>query len=295
MYPTSQEFQEKIKQQFGRRTFGKVQIDYTSPFLDQSITVIVNENANVSYPAQTADAILEPFAKIPSLDGSWVLDGSFALAPGPDETDMHQMGWWGSQLSQADGTFVQPYPTLTVTHFARPIHSLQVAGDSIRDEHPVDFRIDLYDSDDMLLYTENVSGNTEMVWSKALPSPVLNVAKQVLTIMKWNRPSRQAKILEFFTSIQEIYEDDDIISIHLLEEREVSQGSLPVGTISANEIEIRLNNETRKFDAGNKQSPLYQTLRVNRRIKAWLGVEIERTWEAFSNKTWGELKEGVIT
>lgn len=57
MYPTSKEFQEKIKQQFGRRTFGKVQIDYTSPFLDQSITVVANENANVSYPAQTAGAI----------------------------------------------------------------------------------------------------------------------------------------------------------------------------------------------------------------------------------------------
>ena len=37
MYPTSQEFQEKIKQQIDRRTFGKVQIDYTSPFLDLSL------------------------------------------------------------------------------------------------------------------------------------------------------------------------------------------------------------------------------------------------------------------
>ena len=273
MYPTSKEFQEKIKQQFGRRTFGKVQIDYTSPFLDQSIQIEASEQASTSYPRHTADSVTEPYAKFAALDGFWVLGEDWALAPGPEEERFRQMGWWGSQLSQADGTFVQPYPTLTVTHFARPIHSLQVVGDSIRDEYPIDFCIDLYGSDDTLLYTENVSGNTEMVWSKALPSPVLNVAKQVLTIMKWSRPSRQAKILEFFTSIQEIYEDDDIISIHLLEEKEVSQGSLPIGTISANEIEIKLNNETRKFDAGNKQSPLYQTLRVNRRIKAWLGVD----------------------
>ena len=64
--------------------------------------------------------------------------------------------------------------------------------------------------------------------------------------------------------------------IHLLEEREVSQGSLPVGNISANEIDIRLNNESRKFDAGNKQSPLYQTCGRRggkRRISAWLGVD----------------------
>ena len=94
-----------------------------------------------------------------------------------------------------------------------------------------------------------------------------------LEITKWSHTGRQAKILEFFTSIQEVYEGDDIILIHLLEEREVSQGSLPVGNISANEIDIRLNNETRKFDAGNKQSSLYQLLKANRRIKAWLGVD----------------------
>jgi hypothetical protein len=295
MYPTSKEFQEKIKQQFDRRTFGKVQIDYTSPFLDQSITVEANENATTSFPFQTADAIAEPFAKIASLDGSWVLDGTYALAPTPQEAETKQMGWWGSQLSQADGTFVQPYPSLTVTHFARPIHSLQVVGDSKRDEWPVDFRIDLYGSDDTLLYTENVVGNMEVAWRKMLPSPVLDVTKQVLTITKWSHAGKQVKIIEFFTSVQETYEGDDIISINLLEEREVSQGSLPVGNISANEIDIRLNNETRKFDAGNKQSPLYQLLKPNRRIKVYLGTEIERTWKSISNKTWGELKEGVIT
>jgi hypothetical protein len=278
MYPVTQDFLSKMKA-VERRVYGKVQIDYTDPFLDQSIQVQASEQANVSYPAQTADAVAVPFAKIASLDGSWVLDGTYALAPATaEEAETHQMGWWGSQLSQADGTFVQPYPTLTVTHFARPIHSLKVVGDSARGEYPVDFRIDLYGPDDTLLYTEQVTGNTEVEWSKTLPSPVLDVVKQVLTITKWSHPGRQAKVLEFFTSVQETYEGDDILLIHLLEEREVSQGSIPVGNISANEIDIRLDNSSRKFDAGNKQSPLYQLLKQNRRIKAWLGVEAENNY-----------------
>lgn len=110
-----------------------------------------------------------------------------------------------------------------------------------------------------------------------------------LEITKWSHAGRQAKILEFFTSIQETYEGDDILLVRLLEEREVSQGSLPVGNISANEIDIRLNNETRKFDAGNKQSPLYQTLKANRRIRAWLGVEVEGVWAVFGDRTWNEV------
>lgn len=271
MYAVTQGFLDKIKAN-NRRVYGKVAIDYTDPFLDQSIQVTASEQASVSYPAQTADAVAEPFAKIASLDGSWVLDGTYALAPGPDEAKTMQMGWWGSQLAQADGTFVAPYPTLTVTFFSRPITQLKVVGDNKRGEYPVDFVIRLYNSANTLLHEEIVTDNTSVTWQKTLTSAITQVTKMVLEIRKWSHPGRQAKILEFFTSIQETYEGDDVLLIRLLEEREVSQGSLPVGNISANEIDIRLSNETRKFDAGNTQSPLYQLLKQNRRIRAWLGT-----------------------
>ena len=58
-----------------------------------------------------------------------------------------------------------------------------------------------------------------------------------------------------------------------MEEKEVSQGSLPIGNISSNEIDIKLNNKNRKFDAGNTQSSLYGLLKANRKIKAWIGIE----------------------
>jgi len=274
MYPVSQEFIDKIKAD-ERQVFAKIQIDYTDPFLDQSLEVEVNENANVSFPEQTADAVAEPFAKIASLDGSWVLDGTYTLAPTPQEAETKQMGWWGSQLAGTGGVFVTPYPTLTVSFFPRPITRLQAVGDSKRQEWPVDFNIKLYDGNNTLLHTETVTGNTEIAWSKVLDEAVTQVEKMTLEIHKWSHEGRQAKILEFFTSIQETYEGDDILLVHLLEEREVSQGSLPIGNISSNEIDIRLSNETRKFDAGNKVSSLYQLLKANRRIKAWIGTEGE--------------------
>lgn len=274
MYAVTQDFNERIKADV-RKIYGKVQIDYTDPFLDQSIQVKASENANVSYPAQTADSIQEPIGKIASLDGSWVLDGSYVLAPSSlEDAETMQMGWWGKQLAQEDGTFAEPYPTLTVTFFSRPVHSLKVVGDSARQEYPVDFVIKLYGSGDVLKHTEIVTGNTQISWSKNI-DPITEVVKMTLEVQKWSHAGRQVKILEFFTSIQEVYEGDDILFIHLLEEREVSQGSLPVGNISANEISIRLYNKNRKFDAGNKQSPLYETLKANRKIKVWIGTENE--------------------
>lgn len=272
-YPVTPEFNEKM-QALERRVLAKAVIDYTDPFLDQSIATAVNEEANISYHAQVADSVTEPFAKIASLDGSCNLDGTYHLAPrNAEEAATHQMGWWGHQLAGIGGAFSTPCPTLTVTHEPRPIHTLKVVGDSKREEWPVDFRVDLYALDGTLLRAETVTGNTDVVWSATLPAPVLDVAKQVLTITRWSHAGRQAKVLEFFTSIQETYLAGDLVSFNLLEESEVSHASVPIGNISANEVAISLSNKSRKFSIDNDQSPLKGLLKVNRKVRLWIGVE----------------------
>ena len=274
MYPVSQEFLDKMKAD-RRHVIARALIDYTDPFIDQSIEIEASEQANVSYPQQTADSVDTATHKWASLDGSCVLDGSYHLAPPPDKLAQYQFGWWGSQLAGAGGAFAAPYPALTVAHLPRPIHTLRVVGDTARVEYPVDFEIKLYGPDDTLLKTETVTGNTQVNWSKTLAVPVLDVAKQVLEITRWSHEGRQAKIIEFFTSIREVYETGDLVSIRLLEEREASQGSLPVGNISSNEITLVLNNEDKKFDVDNEKSPLKNLLKPNRRIQVWLGIDIE--------------------
>jgi hypothetical protein len=229
MYPVTQDFLDKMKAD-RRQVLARAVIDYTDPFMDQSIVIEANENANVSYPRQTADNVLEATHKWASLDGSWDLTtGEYHLAPSPDKLTQAQFGWWGSQLAGIDGAFSPPYPTLTVTHFPRPARQFRVIGDTAREEWPVDFQIKLYAQDDTLLHIETVTENAEISWDKALSSPILDVAKQELIIMKWSHEGRQAKIIEFFTSIRETYETEDLVNIRLLEERESSHGSLPVG------------------------------------------------------------------
>lgn len=268
MYPVSEKFIEQIRAN-KRRVFGKVAIDYTDPSIDQSVEVIANENANISYPAQVADNVRAPAGKYASLDGSWELGAGYVLAPAPG--DNRQMGWWGSNLAGTGGYFSQPYPTLAITFLPRPIVKLQAVGDNQRQEHPVDFDINLY-NEETLLYTETVTGNDKISWEKPLDNAVTEVTKIELVVKRWSHEGRCVKIVEFFTSVQEEYEGEDIISISLIEEKETGAG-LPVGHISSNEITLKLNNISRKFDVGNKQSPVYQLLKPNRRIRAWLGVK----------------------
>jgi len=274
VYPVTQDFIDKMKAD-RRQVFARVEIDYTDPFMDQSLTIEASEQANVSYPQQTADSVDQTTRKYACLDGTWDLtSGEYHLAPSPGMLSQYQMGWWGAQFAGAGGLFVTPYPALTVTHLPRPIRQLKVVGDTARGEYPVDFEIKLYAQNDTLLKTETVTGNDQVNWSKTLEPQVLDVAKQVLTITKWSHAGRCAKIIEFFTSIREVYETGDLVSLRLLEEREASQGSLPVGNISANEISLSLNNESKKFDIDNEQSPLKNLLKPNRRIQVWLGTEI---------------------
>jgi hypothetical protein len=276
MYSVSNDFQTEIIAS-PRTVYGKVQIDYTDPFLDQSIVTTSNDEANVSYIDQTSNGILKVYAKFAALDGSWILGNGYALTPSYDDA-RYEVGWISGQLSGVDGAFSVPYPKLTCTFSSRPVSKLLVAGDDKRLDFPVDFTVKLYGAGDVLKHTETVTANDLVLWEENI-TPVTEVVKAVLEITKVSAVNRSARIIEFFTSVQEIYEGEDIIEINLLEEREISNGGLPVGNISSNELDIKLSNVNRFFDADNTISPLYQVVKPNRRIKAWLGVMVDAVIE----------------
>ncbi len=275
MLPVTTEFLEAIKAG-SRKIRARIEVTWTDPYLDQSIQISATEEARISWNRQVADSIETIPVKYASLDGSWKLDGTYHLAPDTEEdAENYQMGWWGRTLSGPGGAFSTSYPQLNVRFFARPVFGLKVVGDSAREEYPVDFDIKLYDNSGALVHTEIVTGNSSVSWQKDVSElELFSITKMELIIKKWSHESRQAKIAEFFTSVQEIYDDDKIIYLNLLEEREISQGSLPIGNISSNEIDIRLLNIDDRFHSGNINSPLYQKIKRNRKIRAWLGIEL---------------------
>ncbi|OCL26315.1 hypothetical protein U472_09915 [Orenia metallireducens] len=274
MLPVSPDFLEAIKA--GTRNFkARIEVTWTDPYLDQSIQVFANEEANISWVKQVADSKESANHKWLSLDGSSTLDGAYYPAPSTKkEADDYQVGWWGSSMSDEDGYFSSPYPTLTVRFFARPVYGLKVVGDDAREEFPQDFDINLYE-EEILVHTESIVGNTGVSWQKDISDLQLSsITEMKLIVKRWSHSSKQVKILEFFSSVQEIYDDDQIMQINLLEERELSDGSLPIGNISSNEIDIKLSNIDYRFSAGNINSPLHQKIKVNRKIRAWLGLEL---------------------
>lgn len=281
MIAVSPEFETAVKASV-RKWVPRVQITWTDPFIDSTIAVSSTDLNRINYKEQIANLKLSPSYKWAHLDGVLKPDGTYHPAPNPAESFSSEMGWWNAVRCDGSGYWTPgSYPTISVEFAARSILSLLVVGDDIYDEFPVEFEVKIYDASDTLLYTESVNDNDNCIWTKSLLTPILLATRVDLVIIKWNKPNRVLKILECYTSINKIYEGNDIVSMDLLEEREISDGSLPVGNISANELDLVLQNIKLTSDGtpildpfyyGNTLSYLSSMIKKNRRIIAWLGL-----------------------
>lgn len=251
-----------------RQTFAKVEVTYSDPFLDETISISANSTAYNTSPAELADGFEKPSYKWFSLTDN-KLDGTSKLI---DDSRRHSVGWWSSVLSDANGYFNEE-PIVTVTFAPRAMFSLKVSGDEKLNNYPTDFSIKLYDTNDVVLKQVDITGNDKVLWTQNIET-ITDVVKLELVIHRINKPYDTAKITEFFTAIVETYYSDRIVDISLLEELEYPSGSVSLGCVSANEIDIALDNSDGKFNLGDTVSPLHGLIKRNRRVRAWLGVEI---------------------
>jgi hypothetical protein len=254
-----------------RRIYAKVEVVYTDPFIDDSNVASATETGRMTSADQIKDLLDAPDYKYFSLHRN-TLDGSFHPLPA-SLNNGESVGWWGAHLSDASGN-LSPTPTLTLTFDARAVFFLKVSGDNLLNEFPVDFTVKLYDPSNVLQYTETVTGNTSVLWTKDI-SDVGNISKIELTITKINKPFVVPKVLEFYTGVSEVYDQDRVMEINLLEEQVFDDMTLPIGNVSSNEVDIKFDNVDKHFDPRNPSSSLFGQLKKNRKVKPYLGVDIE--------------------
>lgn len=256
-----------------RQVFGKVEITYIDPFLDETITLTASEQGQYTDVKAVADNFDIPEYKWFSLHDN-ILDGSYHPMALVNDLNYHA-GWWGTQLSTADGSLLSP-PVITVSFGERPIYSFKVEGDSLLNNFPVDFDLAVKNSSGSTIHVETITNNSVCNWQMNLDTPLISATSIQLTIRKINKAYQVAKIMEFFTSVVETYYNEEIVDLSLLEELDYVESSITLGAVSSNEIDITLDNSNGKFDMHNEESTVHGLLKRNRRVRAWLGVEIEQ-------------------
>jgi len=263
----------------GRTPIIKVDVTWSDPLIDVSINTATSENNRVSYPTQVADLVTDvPKKWFHTNDPDVLLDGTFFAMPSTLlEARKYQVGWWGTQSAGAAGEFIAPnLPTLSVGFTKRPVYGFTVAGDNALNEFPVDFTVTVFTKSGVSFSPVEVleiTGNTLLKYTALFNNPHLTAAKIELKISKWNTPGKIVKIVEFYSSITETFESDEIEYLNILEEFEGSEGTLPVGNISCNEMDISFQNITDRFFSENTDSDIHTFIKRNRKIEPFIGFQ----------------------
>ncbi|MFA5130491.1 MAG: hypothetical protein WC477_06305 [Patescibacteria group bacterium] len=300
----------EIQKQRKRHLKARVRIDYSDANIDSTIIAWAGTVSRGSYLAQVYNGREDVSYKYACLDGKWVLDGTWVLSPEtPAEQDAYEIGWRSVQFSNPDGTFqdgsskhalfnrkllgytmlggMVDAPHVSVNFIPRTISSVRVSFDNARMEYARDFDVVLYDIDNVELYRLQVTDNTGVKYVSAITTQYL-VAQMTIRIYKWSHPGTSAKVAEVFTSVSELYNDKDILSLQVIENRELSDDGVPLGTTASGQIVLQLFNRFRRFDNTNTTSAIYNMIREGVRIRPeigdgtnWvpLGVYFAKSWD----------------
>jgi hypothetical protein len=263
----------------------KIDILWTDPYIDIAIEASSTDKNYICWEQQVADLITTTPHKYAILDGTFLLDGTYYAAPSTQAlANLNQFGWYTESVCDEDRIFYwEAYPQLIVEFSARSIAYLYVVGDPALNQYPVDFELYVFEGA-IEAYHLEVTDNTELNYVVNIFSEEIYAAtKIVLVLKKWSTANTVGKIVEFFSTMQDTLEGDDIVSANLLEEREVREGSIPIGVLSSNELDVEFQNVALMrgvkkyidpFFPGNDDSYLQGFLRPNCRMTAYLGFEL---------------------
>ncbi len=266
MIEVSPEFKQAVYAPI-RKTAAKVSFEIldNEAYLDN--TSAVSSEAEICRKDQLTNKVRSMSRKYATFEQDYFkLDGSFCIPPRPEE-DESELGWWSEELCGADGVFDIPQTVEFTFLEEHNSMGLTIHFDDKTKEYAADFNIDVYRADNTLIARESVIGNTQTtyVWVNGLDY----YGKIVVTIKRWAKPFRRARIAEIDFGIIKVYEGDKLIKVKLIEQMNVVGDTLP-----ANEIKFTIDNSSREFNILNPNG-FYRFLKDRQELSLSIGVEIE--------------------
>lgn len=267
MYPTSQSFKDAVYAPT-RRVTARVMFNISDVTAKGDVTSIVTttELATISQRAQVNNNVRSPTYNLATLEQDrFRLDGSFSF---PDSTPANngETGFVSSVLCAANGTFAAPQ-TITITFGG--LHTsagLTIAFDQINNEYATEFNASAYNAANALIQSIDVTGNTLAMCP--IFGQLVGYKKIVITITKWSIGNRRARVMEVDFGFISTYTDDQLISLNMIEEMDMTSGALP-----SPEFRFTVDNSDRAFNILNPAGYV-KYLQQRQEVITELGVEL---------------------
>lgn len=249
-----------------RKTTAKVKFEILDNEAYGDKTITVTGEAPISRTDQLTNKIRSMTRKYATFEHDYFkLDGSFYIPPAVDEGDS-ELGWWSEDICGADGLFFIPQELEFVFQESHNSMGLTITFDPKSKEWASDFIIDVYRFDGTLIWHEEITDNNNPIY--LIVRGLDNYRRIVITIKKWAKPYRRARVTEVDFGIVQEYADDKLIKLNLIEEINVTGSSIP-----ANEMKFTIDNSSREFNVLNPEG-FYRFLRERQEVEASIGVEV---------------------
>ncbi len=239
-----------------RKIYGKVEIVYSDIDISSVSGNTVSDTAEISHPEEVYGVLMVPTVKACTMDGNATMNGTFQMMD-----NACVVGWWGEYLSGVDGVFSN-YPTIEIFFSQRPIVSWLITGDTKLNQYPTDFLVE-YKRGNTVVDHQEVTDNNVVQYR--LVKTVIDVTSIKLTIYKWNVANACVKLLRFFDTLVETYDEADIQSFEVNEELCAEDSSF---SLNSDSMTVTIYNKERKFTTGY----LKNLLILDRKVKPYIGT-----------------------
>lgn len=236
----------------------KVVINLSSLEYDISPQATSNSENAVSNLTQTYNGRITIYKWL-LVDGYNKLDGSYRILPSTPN-DVYEIGYMSGYVADANGNFTT-YPYVEITFSERPIQTVTLTFEEQKQEHAEDFIIELYDAQDTLLASADITGNTQVTLEYDFGTVYDAVAKMKVIFKKWSLPNTVAKLNETNLATLLEFTNERILGANI-KEKLYSQTGL--GGIIAKEIDINFANHDKLFN--QYEDYLY----LNRNLRAYI-------------------------
>lgn len=281
MYSVTQAFKDTIYSDV-RTVYGKVTFDLSPVNIETDTpTITANNEFAVSQKSQLTDNLRSQTYKLATWEIDRVLlDGSFTF-PSATSSEWREVGYVSNTVSTANEDLLSTlnstmplgilngtsYPTVTMVYNnSYTTNGVTLTFNPLENEYATDFVITIKDASDATIYTETVTGNTNVQYQ--LVRTLTGFKKVIVELRKWSKPYRRARMVEVDPGIVLTYENNKLIRFNLSEEMDTITSTLVIP-----EFEFTVDNTDKAFDILNPTG-IYSYLQQRQRIFPEVGLDL---------------------
>lgn len=242
---------------------GKIVFEQVDTTAQPDATTTASSTHPITAAARSTDGVRITKARYASFEtGRTTLGGSFIPVP---SSGYANVGWWSQVQSNASKVFS---PAITVQALFSTNHTssgISIIWDDVSGEHATDFIVTFYNSSDVVIHTITELANTlsEYVYQGVVTS----FRKIIITINKWSKATRYARIQEILFGVLATYDSSSLGDMSMTEEMDIASEEL-----TKNILQFSINNVDQAYDPINPTG-VYQYLQKRQQIAAYLGCQ----------------------